>query len=385
VEKKEEIKCSSFASWPSAESDTTCIKEFFKKEGMIVKCALLGKGYECLEPRRYSPNRDVFDEFAHLYNEESEALFSRIGKELENTVDDEFGSEEKEDMEVRKSDRVVLSLVDPMDEHPRVDCYTFNEDEDVFYVRQDIFLNHKPSSMAVFESGGDPYVFVGSAETENISGYNVFVENPFLPDVFLRASSPILDLQVVGPTLISLGKNITEWDLNTSKKVSERTPLHECCLLDTEENMLISSDGHSLFVADRREGREKKCEVLSRRGVTQIKIREGRIYASYEDGCVGCVSQGSHVFEKKMHGEKISAFDISGKYIVTGAADERVRVMDMESQEVIEDTDVGETTGAIGFARDDPMLYAHGGVKGELALASIEECISRVAGDDARE
>lgn len=348
---------------------------------MIIATAFLRKGIEQKEPKKYLPNKNVFEEYAYLYDRDPVVLLEEIGSTIASfTPFEDLESEEKEDAEIKKDDRLILCLVNTEND-VKLECHVYNEKEDVFFVHHDISLHHTATSLAVLDrKGEDPFAFI-AGEEKNIVGYNVLVHNQFLPDlVFKGHADKVNVVKVSGKKLISGSedKTVKTWDIERREVASsfyvESPPL----FMDVGGGSVYFASKKSVRVSDLK-GKKETVRIYKGKEVGPVRISGDSLFVADGSSIVGLDVRNTTApfLSVSLHDEEINCFDISDdRYLITGSMDDRIKVYDIVEQRVIDDADVGDETLSIAVAGDG-LLYAHGGLKENLSLASLENCLKK--------
>ncbi|KAI5191727.1 hypothetical protein NECID01_1608 [Nematocida sp. AWRm77] len=325
---------------------------------MIIKTCALTKGKECLVPKKYVPVKEIFENYADFYHQESDKLFEQIKQLTEDAEEfEELPSEEKEDDEIRKTDMMLCALnAEPLD--PKVEVYVYEEDTEGLYVHHDIFLHTIPTSMAVLDREEDPLVFV-SHETREITGYNLFVKNHFCPDLVIKDahSSPITEIEADSAVLVSTdGTSLKGWDVATQKNmfVEEQTSVARLGLL---QGMAVYSTENTLYLKDPR-AKEAQKLFATDSPITALSTDKEAV-------ALGCVSgeiylwESGKVLKSFAHRERVNSVSFSiSKHIVSAAEDEFIMLTNMEIPETVykKKTSMDHVTASVPL--DNRMLCA---------------------------
>ncbi|OAG31839.1 hypothetical protein NEDG_00314 [Nematocida displodere] len=349
---------------------------------MIIKSVLLTTGKTCLAPKRYAPNREVFEKFAYLYDKEPGELFEQIQASVDDaSEEEELSSEEKEDDEIRPGDRLALALVVDQGDSgndKRLEAYLYDSGTDAFYIHHDVFVHGEPTSLTVFDRSEDPLAFISTADG-NISGYNVFVANHFLPDLLIEAhEAPITSLESNATTLLSTdGAVLKGWDIETQKSAFASSKLGTVSAISINDEDIMAASGKAVYRFDRREGAFSQV-LATDASVTAIKHGSGSIAAGTETGTVYFSRGGAAPVKESLHQGRINTVDIlKDKYVAATSTDETLSLFDTQHRELVLRKEMGLETVTISMARDSETLYVFPKDDGELDLGSFEEALAK--------
>ncbi|KAI5181378.1 periodic tryptophan protein 1 [Nematocida sp. AWRm80] len=357
---------------------------------MIIKASILSRGKACEVPLKYSPNKEVFSKYAHLYHKTEDDLYNDIYNTVNDTDIDinDMSSEERDDINIKPADRLVPTLIQGDDEY-RMDVYLYDEENDALYVHHDIFLHGTPTSMCVLDRENDPMVFV-SNEDGSIVGYNLFVANHFLPDVAIEAhSDSILDISCSGSILVSLSKSMVKvWDASTLKVIKEYKK-DELVSSDTDDITAIYLHNDTLFYCTQKD--IFSMEATEKNSITKIfsyTLGTGAFTCVNFSGEILCagLSDGSIIYIKGTSKEEVfsihsdgivSIGSINDRYIYSSSLDETVLLYDTVNRESIYKKDIEVEQPFISISPDDSTLFVCSGKDDEIENGSFKEVILR--------
>lgn len=342
---------------------------------MIIKSCVLEKGKVCPTPKRYYPNQCVFDKYAGYYQKDSEELYAEIKASVEEAPEEEdMSSEEKEDNEIKATDRLAVALVNE-DNEQRLDVYLYAENIEAFYMHHDIFLHGNPTSIAVLDREDDPFVFI-SNEDGTISGYNLYVMNHFLPDTAIDAHSlPIIQIESCGNLLVSIDKNVIKgWDMVAQKNLFISEDINPLKIsLDAER--IVYTDKKTVYIYDEREG--KSAKIFSTESpITSVETKESLIAAGTESGKIFYMKGASRAQLRKSehHTEAINSIIIpTDRYIGAASEDGSISLFDTDNQEIVLREETRADMLIIAAPKDDPSLFVYSLEDNELGIGFYEK------------
>ncbi|KAI5170721.1 hypothetical protein NEFER03_0180 [Nematocida sp. LUAm3] len=342
---------------------------------MIVRTAVLTEGKECRIPKTYEPKKDILKEYAHYYEKEAEDLYEDVKKTMDEKEEfnyDEMSSEEREDIEIRETDRMALALVSER-EDIRVDVYLYDANTEAFYVHHDIFLHEQPTSMCVLDKKEDPFVFV-SNENGAVVGYNLYVDNHLVPDVLIKAhDSSIAQIEIDGSSIYTADKNLIKaWDIETQKNLFTQEASSSCFAV--ENNKILYSSGKDIFIHDPREQKASKIFSVDR-SVTSVCLSGESICVGTEDGCIYQKKEGTPI-KHTYHKERINNLSfLNNRYIFSSSSDESLILYDTENQEVLFKKEIEVDPLTFSFSQDNSLVYVYPENDEELGIFSLSEYI----------
>lgn len=344
---------------------------------MIIQSSILTTGKQCKFPIKYTPNRDVFEKYAHYYERDPQELFDTISETANAPVDyDELTSEEEEDNEIRASDRIAFALVSETSD-VRLDTYVLDSETDAFYVHHDAFLHGVPTALAVSDRNDDPLVFV-SNEDGTIAGYRVFVTNHFLPDTVISAHTAKIQNIVADTKNIASHDSSTVkiWDIDTGKMIYEIQT--QTTALSINTSTVYLSDDLAVYYVDIREGTKNKV-FSTEAHITALTTEDQTVAAGLSDGSiVYSINKGKEI-SCKPHKEKINNLIASqNRYIVSASRDESILLYDTQNHEIVERKQTNIEDATVSIPKDTPFIYLYPTEEGELGIGSFEEAILRI-------
>lgn len=345
---------------------------------MIIKSSVLTTGKECKRPLKYQANREVFEQYAHYYSKDAQQLFDEIDAVLIGPEEElDMSSEEEEDNEIRKSDRIAVSLV-VGEADVRADVYVLDSETEAFYVHHDIFLHGTPTDLAVLDREDDPLAFISNKDG-TIAVYRLFVSNHFLPDAFIPAhDKKIHNIAIDSGVILS---NDTEemklFDIATLKQVNKINKPTRAMAMNG--NKIYYEEKNCVYMVDTRAGESDSIKIFKETGnVTSITAVGITVGAGTEDGLVFYSTDGCPQNNFKVHNERVNNLIASGnRYIVSASEDESIALFDMENKEIIERKDTGIDSVTVGIPLDSVAVYSYPLEDGELGIGSFEEGLLR--------
>ncbi|KAI5187131.1 hypothetical protein NEHOM01_1957 [Nematocida homosporus] len=343
---------------------------------MIIEAAILTIGKECLEPKPYVPIEETFKMYAHYYQRGAEELYKDILASTEVKPDlEELSSEEREDNEIRATDRLALSLV--VDENDtRLDTYVFDINSEAFYVHHDVFLHGVPTSMTVWDRAEDPIAFIGNQDG-HVTGYNLFVTNHFLPDLaFAAHESPITSIKSNSTFILTTDqKSIKAWDLATQKPLfasTSITPLQ----IAVNDQATVFADTNTVYNYDHREKKPTKL-FSTTTPITSLSLLGGSVAAGTTSGDIFVTKDQAVAKTYSVHKESINNLQLTtDRYVVSSSRDETIALFDLLNEEVLLRTTTNIDTAKVAVPLDDPTIFVFPQEDGELGIDSFADAIS---------
>ncbi|OAG30715.1 hypothetical protein NEIG_00227 [Nematocida sp. ERTm5] len=345
---------------------------------MIIQSCILTAGKECKTPIKYVPTRETFDQYAHYYMKEPQELFDEVNATacIENESEEEISSEEKEDNEIRPTDRIAVALTTEDDEL-RLDTYLLDSETNAFYVHHDVFLHGIPTGLAVCDRNEDPLSFV-SNEDGTIAIYRMFVTNHFLPDGIIPAHTSKINSIVADTTsiLTNDSETIKAWDIATQKNTFTHSRKQKAIAL--KDSLIYFSDEASVYMVDTREGKEVKL-FTAMNEITSISSTSNSVAAGTISGDIVYTINQSKERTFAAHTKKINNLVVSmDRYVVSASSDETISLFDMENGEIVERKSTGIESVTVSLPTDTVNIYAYANEDGELSAGSFEEAILRI-------
>ncbi|UYI28113.1 WD40 domain-containing protein [Encephalitozoon cuniculi] len=215
--------------------------------------------------------------------------------------------------------------------------------------------------------GGAPYVALGTFERD-IMVFDPFIRNPILPQVLLKGhSEAVLSMGCWSGVLFSggLDSTIIEWDVEKAEPKSITKaggPVNKLSIFNSTPIYSVESSLHCL-------GKEIKFDGE----VERIKIKENAMLVSDSTGVLRWYDlrqMGDAVRSKKIHEDSITGIDVFGGNAYTGSLDGSIKVVSLETLDVVSSRSVGEKVFALKVHEDG--FYVYGGEKNELVLNYID-------------
>jgi len=345
---------------------------------MIIKTAILTEGKECFYPQRYEPNIEMFKKYAHLYQKDPQELFEEVKTTVDEVSDyEDMSSEEKEDTEIRKTDRIVCALIEEEND-PRLEVYLYDKETEAFYVHHDVFIHDSPTSLAALDRAEDPFVFV-SNENGEIIGYNLFVSNHFFPDLVIDAhDSSIREIESEGELLVSTdGNSLKGWSSTTQKSLFVEGSV-KAEALSINKSVFFSS-AKSLFRYDQREGAAHAI-FKADSDITGISTSESVVAVGTAGGDILYSIDGQQPQRENTHKEKINSLVVTeNRYIASASKDGSITLYDTKNRELLFRKETSIDTITINMPKDDRSLYVFPSDSGDQALEmdSFEDVFSK--------
>ncbi|KAH9385564.1 uncharacterized protein NEMAJ01_0460 [Nematocida major] len=344
---------------------------------MIIKSKVLTTGKDCKTPLRYTPNREVFDTYAHYYMKEPQELFDdTAGVVNDPQEDDDMSSEEIEDNEIRATDRMAVALTTE-DTDFRMDVYIFDSETAAFYVHHDEFLHGTPTDLALVDRNEDPLALI-SNEDGTVSTYRLFVTNHFLPDSVIAAHSSKVEgiAASLAHVMSYSAKSMKLWDIASQKNVITLEKATKAATLC--ENMLYFEENASLCMMDIRDSAVHKVFACPA-NITAVAAAGNMVTAGLCDGTVIYSINKAKEKSFKAHAQKINNMEASlDRYITCASYDETITLFDTQNCEIIERRETGLDNVSVGVPADSAAVYTYPTQEGELELGSFEEALLRV-------
>lgn len=325
---------------------------------MITKTIVLTKGKQCLTPKRYQPTEAVFSRYAHLYQKEPAELFAEV-QTLAGGEDDEpedISSEEREDDEIRATDRLICALNSEAAD-PKVEVYLYEEASGALYVHHDIFIHNSPTSIAVLDREADPLVFV-SHDSGDIAGYNLFVANHFLPDLVIEAhDEAIRDIESDSALLVSSDStSVKGWDLATQKNLFTHANLAPAAI-GLLQGMPVYAVGPVLYLKDLRAKDVQKLLTASS-AITAVGTAGSAVAAGTSSGEVFWQQDGT-LFRSFAHHEPVNSVAISvSQHLVSASEDGSIALTNMAVPDTLHRKKTTLEAITASVPADDRMLFA---------------------------
>ncbi|ADM11255.1 WD40 domain-containing protein [Encephalitozoon intestinalis ATCC 50506] len=283
-------------------------------------------------------------------------------------------------------DKSKMACDDDIDESEEIvenDIIVFctpNEDDVSFlqfYVQNrectNIFLHHDTyvfsticdSTQAVI--GGETYVALATFE-KDIMVFDPFVRNPVLPQVLLKGhEEAVLSIECSNGVLFSggLDSTIIEWDTEKALPKNRIQAMGPVNKLGTLNSSVIYSVENSLYWTDR--------EIRFDGEVERIRIMDNKMLVSDSTGILrhyDLRNVSDPVMEKRIHEDSITGIDVLGSNVYTGSLDGSIKIVSLETFDVMNSEDVEEKIFSLKVHEDG--FYVYGGEKNEPELRYID-------------
>lgn len=279
---------------------------------MISSIGLLDKNFSLEKLEKYKIDEATERQFSHLNT--SEACDS--------------DSSELEDERILESDITLFSTYNE-EEYSSVIFYVFGEG--YFYAHHDAPVYGTAVDSRKVTLNARSYVAVATCEND-VSLYDVCVKNMVYPQVTLSGHhDSVVSVDVFNNQLYtgSQDRSIIKWDI-TRKEPSERYEFgYEVHKLGIGNGFAVAAH-HDITVMKGNE----RLEVKHGAEIEHLLVKDNLFYASDVNGYLLCFDirfLDKALFQKQMHTDAISSFDIGPGYIVTGSFDQSIKVIDADN------------------------------------------------------